>query len=395
MNTGKTSRGIVMKLASAAAAAAVVGSALVGVTASSASTGNIVAQARALTTIMDQGKLMWSSQGTPTSPANIVPYGSWRGPKTAPKPAKHKVVDIIPCISSSVACEEAALGAAAAAQKLGWTTHIYSGGFNSAGYQTAFANVTPDHANAVIGIAVPTEQFHPELAYANSHHILTIALGDLTHTTGVRYDSYVDFRMPVMEAMLAYKMIAHLNGQVHALTVQDNGFSVLENSQQAFDKVLSQCSGCTSHLESWGLATVFGGGVQSAIDGWLVANPNTNVLDLPYSIGESSAAAGVAQANLNQHVYVLAKDGDAGGLAAIQAGQSYANAGTSTAWSGWAAIDQLIRGFAGKPYLNLQQQGLGVVLFNSDNTPANGNPDSITVYPNYRHYYEKAWGLIK
>jgi hypothetical protein len=355
----------------------------------------VVAQAKVLSKLMNKG-FVWSTTNNPTKPGQIVPYGTWRGPTSAPAPAKTGIVDVIVCTSGSVACVEAGQGVQAAAKALGWTVHVYDGGFNPAGYATAYASAMADKPNAIIGVAVPADQVQAQLVAANAAGIVTVGVGDIPPSTKglIPYNAYVDFRMPLMESMLAYYEIARTNGKANTIVATDTSFGSLIQSQKEFGTVMAQCSTCKVKNISWSLTDAFSASTITAdINGALASDPKAKAISLPYSIPESTVVAALAAAGKTGSVKLYAKDADAAGLNAVLQGQSAANAGASAIWAGWAGVDQVIRGMAHSKYLSIGQQGIGVAFFTKANTPKSGNIDDYPPVPNFPAFYKKAWGL--
>lgn len=355
----------------------------------------VVALAKVLSNELNKG-FVWSKTNSPTLASQIVPYGKWRGPTTAPTPAKTAIVDVIVCTSGSVACSEAGQGVQAAAALLGWTVHVYDGGFNPAGYATAYASAMADKPNAIIGVAVPADQVQAQLAAAKAAGVITVGVGDIPPSTvgDIPYDSYVDFRMPLMESMLAYYEIAKTNGKANTIVGTDTSFGSLIQAMKQYDNVMATCSTCKVHNIKWSLTDAFNAATITAdINGALAADRKANAISLPYSIVEPTVIAALAAASKTSSVRLFSKDADAAGLNAVLQGQSAGNAGASAAWAGWAGVDQVIRGMAKAKYLTIAQQGIGVAFFTKSNAPKSGNIDDYPPVPNYPNYYKHAWGI--
>jgi ribose transport system substrate-binding protein len=253
-----------------------------------------------------------------------------------------------------------------------------------------------DNPDAIIGVAVPADQIQASLQAANAAGVITVAVGDIPPTTAgdIPYDAYVDFRMPLMESMLAYYEIAQTNGKANTIVATDTSFGSLIQSQKGYDKVMAQCSTCKVKNISWSLSDAFNPATITAdINGALASDPKANAISLPYSISESTVIAALAAAGKTQSVKLFAKDADSAGLNAVLQGQSAANAGASANWAGWAGVDQVIRGMAKAKYLSIAKQGIGVAFFTKKNTPKDGDINSYPPVPNYPSYYKKAWGL--
>jgi ribose transport system substrate-binding protein len=358
-------------------------------TASGGASSDAVAQAKKVVAMSD-GKLVYSSKVEPGSPADIVPYGTWRGPTSAPAHQAGKNLQIIVCTKQSVACVQAAQGAQKAAQKIGWKAQIIDGGGTPQGFATAFNTALSNHADAIMTIAVPTAAVGSELAQTKKAGVPTIAVGDKEPASGTKYDAYVPFPMPLMNATLAYADIADNNGKANTIVVQDPGFPVLIQSAAEYRKILGTCSGCKSSSKSMQITDASDPTkVQTVMQGALSQDPNATTIALPYAISLPATVQAVKTSGKN--VAVVAKDGDEVGLKAVADGSSKYNAGSSVVWAGWAGIDQAIRLIAHKTPLGPTQTGLGVALFSQSTAPKNGNIDTWPGLVNYQAQYEKIW----
>ena len=389
------------KLAVTGSALVMVLSGIVGFGASSVASASgqtvaqVVAQAKVLSNQLNKG-FVWSATDFPTQASQIAPYGSWRGPTTSPAPQKKASVAVIECVAGAVACVEAAQGVEAAANALGWTVTIYDGGFNPAGYATAYAAAMATHPTAIVGVAVPADQVQASLTAAKAAGILTIGVGDIppADKTLLAYDAYVNFRMPLMESMLAYYEIAATNGKANTIVATDTSFGSLKEAMTGYTKVMAQCKTCVVKKIDWSLADAFNPtSLTAIINGALASDPKANAISLPYSISESVIVSALAAAGKTSSVKLFAKDADAAGLTAVLQGSSAANAGASAKWAGWAAVDQIIRGMASAKYLTTTQQGIGVAFFSKSNTPKSADINDYPPVPNYPAFYKKAWGL--
>jgi ribose transport system substrate-binding protein len=388
--------GMVAVAATASVAVAACGSSSNSSTSSSGSnasgsgaSSDAVAQAKKVVAMAD-GKLVYSTKVEPSSPSDIVPYGQWRGPTSAPAHQPGKNIQIIVCTKQSVACVQAADGAVKAAQKLGWKAQIIDGGGTPQGFAAAFNTAISRHASAIMTIAVPTAAVGSEIAQTKKAGIPTVAVGDKEPDSGAKYDAYVPFPMPLMNATLAYADIAANNGKANTVVVQDPGFPVLLQSAAEYRKILGTCSGCKSTSKSMQITDASDPTkVQTVMQGALSQDPQATTIALPYAISLPATIQAVKTTGKN--VAVVAKDGDQVGLKAVADGGSKYNAGSSVVWAGWAGVDQAVRLIAKQKPLGPTQTGLGVALFSQSTAPKNGNIDSWPGLVNYQAQYEKIW----
>lgn len=356
-------------------------------------TSGAAKEAQALVT-STMGKFSYSAGDFPTEPGQITPYTSWKGPTSAPKPVAKADIQVIACTKGAAACLASANGVVAAAKSLGWTAEIIDGGGTPQGYSQAFDTAISRKPSAIIGVAVPTLAVGDKLAEARKKGIITVVNGDTQPKSGTLYDAYVSFRMPLMESLLAYAEIARTNGKANSIVLTDPSAPSLIESMDQYKKVMGTCSGCKTSDVSWKITDASDPSkVNAIIAGALAKNPTATTLTVPYSIGLPAVVQAVASAGKSDQVKILVKDADTAGLEALKSGQILYNAGASPTWAGWAAVDQVVRGLAKKPYLPGDKTGLGVVTFDKKTVPADTDIDKWSGMVDFASEYRKIWGV--
>jgi ribose transport system substrate-binding protein len=351
----------------------------------------VVAQSKKVVALSN-GKLVYSANPTPDKASDIVPYGDWRGPSSAPPHQSGKKVTIILCTKQAAACVAAGNAAKAAAANLGWSANIVDGGGTPQGFATAWDSAINGKSDAIMGIAVPTAAVGDKLTKAKQAGIVTVATGDVPPASGTAYDAYVPFPMPTMNAILAYNEIARTNGKANTILIEDPGFPSLVQAADEYVKIMKQCSGCKTKVVKWQITDAADPTkVQKIIAGAIASNAGATAIVMPYGIGEPAVIQAVDSAGKTSQIKVIAKDADPVGLGAVAQGSSPYNAGASPQWAGWASIDQIIRGLAKKPYLEGAQTGLGVTLFTPQNAPKSGNIDDFNGLIDYAAKYKQIW----
>src|SRR3954470_23028706 len=357
--------------------------------ANTSSSSSVTADAKKVVDMAD-GKMVYSTQVEPNSAADIVPYGSWHGPTSAPAHQPGKNVQIIVCTKQAVACVGAANGAKEAAAKLGWKADIIDGGGTPQGFASAFNTAIQRKADAIMTIAVPTAAVGDSIAKAKQAGVITVGVGDKEPDSGAKYDAYVPFPMPLMNAVLAYADIDANKGKADTVVVEDPGFPVLTQSAAEYRKILGTCPDCKAASQKWQITDASDPTkVNTIISSALSKNPNATTVALPYAIGLPSAVQAVKSTGKN--VDVVAKDADEVGLKAVADGSSTYNAGSSVVWAGWAGMDQIVRGLGKQKYLGPTETGLGVALFSQGNAPKNGDIESWPGLVDYKAEYQKIW----
>ena len=341
---------------------------------------------------MATGKLVYSTSQTPDSASDIVPYGDWRGPKSAPPHEPGKKVTVILCTKQAAACVAAGDAAKKASEALGWTATIVDGGGTPQGFASAWDSAINGKADAIMGIAVPSAAVGDKLEAAKKAGIVTVATGDIKPDSGSQYDAYVPFPMPAMNAILAYNEISRSKGKAKTILIEDPGFPSLVQSAEEYMKIMKQCSGCSVELVKWQITDAANPTkVQKIIAGALAKAPDATAIVMPYGIGLPAVIQAVDSAGKTDAVKVIAKDADPVGLGAVAQGTSPFNAGASPQWAGWASTDQIVRGLAKKPYLEGPETGLGITLFTPENAPKSGDIDKWSGLIDYAAQYKSIW----
>jgi ABC-type sugar transport system substrate-binding protein len=304
-----------------------------------------------------------------------------------------KNVQVIMC-SSGTACEVAANFVVEAAESVGWTADIIDGQFNPEVWLTAFDTAISKKPDAIIGIAIPDVAVDAKLKAARDAGIVTVSIADTPQgNTTNPYDAYVSYRMPLMHQVLAYATIAETDGAANIILINDSAFPNLVESNVQFSRVLGQCSGCSVTQVDWTTGDALDPvKTDAVVTAALAANPNANYVVLPYSIGMASAIEAVRKAGKSETVKVVAKDGDAFALGLVAKGDSPFNAGVGLDWVAYAGIDQVARGLAGDAYVDGESTGLGIHLWTTADSQADGSSD-YTQWLDFKAQYKTLWGV--
>lgn len=337
-------------------------------------------------------ELMYATVESPASPSEVVPYGKWRGPESAPAHEQGKNVQVIVCTKTSPACVEAAEGVTDAAGALGWKAEVIDGEGTPQGFSSAFNTAFSRKPDAIVTVAVPSAVVGQSLSEARERGIITIATGDKEPASGTKYDAYVPFPMPAMSAVIGWSMIGETDGAANVVAINDPGFPVLVESLEAMEAVLAQCDGCSvTQVNQQITEAVNPSKVNANVGGALASNPDANYLYTPYSVPLAALIQTVQSAGKADTVKIVAKDGDGPELKAVAEGTVAFTAGSSVKWAGWASVDQVLRGLAGEKYLGPTETGLGIGAFTKENVPASGSIEDWPQLIDYEKEYERVW----
>lgn len=354
---------------------------------------DIVAEAIRITDLAKAG-LVYADSESGTAPEDIIAQTGWNGPSDPVSSIEEgKNVQVIMC-AAGTACEVAANYVVEAAEAIGWTADIIDGQFNPEVWLTAFDTAISKSPDAIIAIAIPDVAVDAKLQAAREAGIVTVSIADTPEpSTTNPYDAYVSYRMPLMHQVLAYATIAETNGSANVVLINDSAFPNLVESNAQFTRVMELCTGCSVTQVDWTTGDALDPvKADAVITAALAANPDVNYIVLPYSIGMPSAVEAVRKAGKSDSVSVISKDGDAVGLGLVAKGDSPFNAGVGLDWVGYAGIDQAARGIAGDAFVPAESVGLGIHLWTTEDTAADGSSD-YTQWVDFKAEYSRLWGL--
>ena len=287
--------------------------------------------------------------------------------------------------------------AKAAAESLGWTAETVAGAGTPESFATAFDTAIAKSPDVIMTMAIPDLAVGASLAKARDAGITTISVADAENAADPAnaYDIYVSYRMPLMHQINAYAIIADSDATAKVLLVNDSAFPNLVLSNTEFKNVMSKCMTCSVTEVDWQITDALDPAKASAaISNFLQANPDVNYVVVPYSINFSAVVEGIRAAGKADTVKAVTKDGDDPGIAEIIKGGAAFDAGVSLDWISYAAMDEAIRAVTGNEPTPTANLGIGVHLFNADNTPADGKaePAYIAAF-DWKSEYMKLWGL--
>ncbi len=156
--------------------------------------------------------------------------------------------------------------------------------------------------------------------------------------------------------------------------------------------VLEGCEGCSvSMLEQPYTDAIDPTKVNALVRGALSQTPDADYLYCPYSAPLAAMTQAVQSAGKSGQVQIVSRDADPIELAAIAEGKLAYAVGSSVSWAGWAAVDEVVRGLAGAPYLEGTETGLAIAKFDKSNVPPSGQMDDWSKMIDFRAEYERIW----
>ena len=359
--------------------------------------GDIVAQAKAVVAAGTKGLIAAKNPAKPELTFNVtdfVPVKSWTGPKEKAIAPKGKKVVVISCATVAPACANLAYGAVNAAKALGWKATYLDGKASIQGYVNAFQTALNANPDAIVTVALPESQLQTYIAQAHGKGIpvvgITVTPEKISNPKG-HYDSYVTFREDSNALLEAIWVIADSDGKAKVAFIWDKGYPFLVKQLAGEKRLFARCSGCeivdTVYREFATAANPVR--MQQIATALLQRHADVEYVICPYGLNCGSIA--LAAKALGRDIKVVSKNADPNNVALVANGTLAAEVGSSTEWSGWSAIDDVVRLMNGKKPLGLAAHNVPLRYFIKSNAPANGKYDYGKIF-DFRTAYLKLWG---
>jgi ABC-type sugar transport system substrate-binding protein len=367
-------------------------------TAASGQQAQLVASAKAVVDAGVKGLVAAKDPSTPELELDplrdFAPVTSWTGPTDPVKAPAGKNVQVISCATVAPACRDLANGAVHAAQALGWKASYIDGKASIEGYVNAFQTALNRNPDAIVAVALPESQLQTYIARAHAKDIpvvgVTVTPEKISNPNG-HYDSYVTFREDSNALLQATWVINDSKGTGKVAFLWDRGYPFLVNQLQAELKVLKRCTGCKVEEVAYREFATAGNPVrtQQLATSLLQRHPDVEYVLLPYGVNAQSVA--LAAKTLGRDVKVVSKNADPTNVRLVHSGVLAAEVGSSTEWSGWGAIDDVVRLLNGKKPGGIAAHNVPLHYFVKSNAPASGTFD-YTKFFDFKSQYLKLWG---
>ena len=367
-------------------------------TAASGQEAKMLASAKAVVDAGVKGLVAAKDPSTPELQldplSDFAPVTKWTGPTEPVKAPANKNVQVISCATVAPACRDLANGAVHAAQALGWKASYIDGKASIAGYTEAFQTALNRNPDAIVAVALPESQLQTYIARAHARDIpvvgVTVTPEKISNPKG-HYDSYVTFREDSNALLEATWVINDSKGTAKVAFLWDRGYPFLVNQLKAAQAVLKRCTGCKIEEVAYREFATAGNPVrtQQLATSLLQRHPDVEYIMLPYGVNAQSVA--LAAKSLGRNVKVVSKNADPTNVRLVHSGVLAAEVGSSTEWSGWGAIDDVIRLLDGQKPLGIAAHNVPLHYFVKSNAPASGTYD-YTKFFDFKSEYLKLWG---
>ncbi|MDF5753086.1 substrate-binding domain-containing protein [Spongiactinospora sp. TRM90649] len=322
-------------------------------------------------------------------------------PTSAPAAPKGKKVWIVSCGQSAIGCQTGAEAAKEAAEAVGWQAQICDGKLNAGG---AFAQCVRQgvaaRQDAIITEAIGCSDVQQPLSEAKAAGVLTVDFWGFDCDTGAGGEKLFTASVVPSEdhpTNTAYQeaigraraewIAARSGGKASIVELVFRGTTIGETLHRGFTDGIAGCSGCRVHTVDVTHNTF--GDVRQIIESALLKHPDATWVSVPLdSLVLAGAAQAVAGSPREDELRLIGGEGLPPNLDLVRGDRGqHAAVGQPIDWYGWAAVDTLIRAFAGeKP----APAGLGFQIIDAKaNLPGSG---AYATPVDFRSAYRKAWG---
>jgi ribose transport system substrate-binding protein len=316
----------------------------------------------------------------------MAPLASFPAPGGAVKAPAGKRVVAITCSSQGYGCVQGGIGVQEAGKALGWKVTVVDGKGDPGAWNAAIQQAVVAKADGIVLLAVDPQLVSGALAKAKAAGIPVVStfipkLGSAT------VDGYASTDHAQGGKILADWIIKDSGGKADVLMLSEKAFPELVKRNAALtDELASQCPGCriaaTVEFNIGTMAQQLAGAVTSALQ----RDPKVDYVVAPFDSSGIFAGQGIRQAGKAGAVKMVGAEGDPNGIQAVQGGTQAIDLATVPPWGGWAAMDLLVRRFAGTP---LETAELPQRLFDKSNVPAG---KGWTGDVDYQAKYRELWG---
>jgi ribose transport system substrate-binding protein len=321
-------------------------------------------------------------------------------PKTAPKPAAGKKVWVVTCSQDVSVCAGEAQGIADAGKLLGWETTIFDGKYDPATWGNGVRQAIAGKYDAIAITGADCAGIKAPLEEARAAGLKIVAI------EGADCDASTPGEKPLFDATVSYVegdvlswvkgygimqadyLIAKAKGAANVIVFQSDEVLVSKVQSEATVAEVKRCADCTVNVVKFSYTSP-APELQQLAEQALLRFPKTNGIAVP---ADSVILGGIGAAidASGRDVTVMGGEGQEAAMALVRSGsrQMTAGVGIPSRWEGYAAVDALIRLFAGEKPVG---SGAGLQVFDRDNNA--GKAGAYEPDIDYVGAYRKAWGV--
>ena len=269
----------------------------------------------------------------------------YEGPTQAVPVPKHIKLAVVPCSEALAGCEDASLGVAAVAKRLGWSVTFYNGDGTPSGMNDAMQQAVTSGANAIITGAVNPAFIVSGLkaAAAKGIPVGSATEGVAPSAGGYRFDIGPNYQT-MGEADGDY-IIANSNGKAVFVPWNDLEYSSVVAFVDAVTATVKQCTTCTVlSTQQFVSADVSVTSLGARVVDLLRTNPSIDYMVAGYDPAAAVMVPAIDNAGLRGKVKIVSVIGAAQNLAYVKAGNvQAADIAYDSNYVGYMAVYQITR----------------------------------------------------
>jgi ribose transport system substrate-binding protein len=323
---------------------------------------------------------------------------SWAGPTIpAPAPTKKLSLALISCSSSLRGCVTPLLGAAEAAEFLGWTTTMFDGGGTPTAWNQAFLNAVSSGADAILFTSINPLLIQQGLEAAKNANIPVISASAGSSDPNPTVAAPPGKLWPLLDVsqnfvqtgrQIANWIIGDSGGSANILDLTDREYTSGISQVGVIDQLNKKCPNCKISTFDF-LGADVGTSLANRTVGYLRSNPGVNYIIAPYDPAAAVIVPALVQAGMTD-VKLCSLLGNQQNLDFIRKGEiQYCDAAFDNGYMGWAMVDQLIRHLNQMPFAQPLGENTPLVLLDKSNLPPPGTDWQTTI--DYQSQYKKLW----
>lgn len=321
----------------------------------------------------------------------------WAGPTTGPKAQKGKRIVCVEYLGSDIVAQQWCGGAQAAAKAMGWKVTVLAADGTLPSQISTLEQAVALHPQGIVDASIDAVAAQSALKQAAAAGIKIVGLNAAAEQ--LQYPSLHLFANltddGAAQARLAADLaIADSNGTAQGIAVTDVTYAIAKLKADSFTNEIKRCTGCKLDLfddvPAGEAATLMGPQFTSFLQRFSGKLYVYAVNDAFFDVGISALAAG-AVPNTGR-IELLGSGGSAAAYQRIKTGQwELGTVPLPLRESGWEAVDELNRAFAGKPWSNFSPP-LHIITHQNISTDLVGGA-YYDPRDNYIKHYKQIWGV--
>jgi ribose transport system substrate-binding protein len=322
---------------------------------------------------------------------------TWEGPTepVTPPSGDHLAV-LIPTALELEAAGRPVEGMEEALDALGWEVKVLDGAFTPSVYNKNIQQAINLHADAIITDGVDPALVKNSLADARAKGIVVISdaeTGDPKVSPTPPSDGYYADVSPDEKAMgetIGAAIVCKGEQEANLLAYQDAEYASVGIFIDSAVEEVEKCSGCKVEDVVETNATQVQSQIPSETVNAIRTNPDIDSVLSGYDPVAVFQVPALKAAGLLDKVKLYSEYGDAQNLEFIRNGEQEATVAVPYEWSGWAAVDEMLRAMAEQP---LVDENIPFALITKEvNLPPAGEPFT-GKEAGFEDEYKKLWGL--